>query len=54
LPSTAGVVLRAVQEVLQATHGTGRAHHDVASRVSVQYVEIYQEKLTDLVRGLLP
>ena len=50
LPAEAGIVLRALQEILTAMEhnclGEG-----VKASISAQYIQIYQESLTDLLTG---
>jgi hypothetical protein len=48
LPGQAGIVLRACREALIAIRGI---HKDVKLQLSVQYVQIYQEEVTDLISG---
>ena len=49
LPASAGIVLRACDELLACRATPGAACHSV--RVSAQYVQIYEETLTDLLSG---
>jgi hypothetical protein len=53
LPSQRGVVLRAIAEVLDATTGS-RQMPGVTTSLSCQYVEIYLDKVTDLVSFCSP
>jgi kinesin family protein 5 len=50
LPSEAGMVLRALQEILDAIANEDLGE-GVKASISAQYVQIYQEQLTDLLTG---